>query len=143
MADLSIPARNSVAAQQEMFRLAQKECGLSMRAISEISGISFSTLKGWRDGSAMPAWAIGELGEAGVPDHLLSMVTAPWRRSVLTDEETDADLDDAAEAADEFATSVRRARSPKSPGGTAIVPQERAEIIPIGRRARAKLVKAA
>jgi hypothetical protein len=143
MADLSLPARDSVAAQAEMFRLAQAECGLSLRAISQRSPIPCSTLKGWRDGAAMPAWAIGELGDAGVPDHLLSLVTAPWKRSVLTDEETDSDLDDAADAAGEFAASVRRARHPQSPGGVHIVPQERAEIVPIGRKARAKLVKAA
>lgn len=143
MADLSIPARNSVAAQQELFRLAQHECGLSLRALSQISSIPFSTLKGWRDGSAMPAWAMGELADAGVPDHLLSLVTAPWKRSVITDEDSDSDLDDAADAADEFATEVRRARHPKSPGGTAIVHGEKALIIPIGRRAKAKLARVA
>lgn len=143
MADISIPARNSVAAQQELFRLAQKECGLSLRVISQLSPIPYNTLRGWAGGSAMPAWAIGELADAGVPDHLLSLITAPWKRSILTDEDTDSDLDDAADAADEFATAVRRARHPKSPGGTAIVHGEKAEIIPIGRRAKAKLAAVA
>lgn len=143
MADISLPARDSVAAQAELFRLAQHECGLSIRVISQRSPIPFSTLKGWKDGAAMPAWALGELADAGVPDHLLSLITAPWKRSVVTDEETDSDLDDAAEAAGEFASSVRRARHPQSPGGVHIVPQERAEIVPIGRKARAKLRRVA
>ena len=143
MADLSLPARDSVAAQQDMFRLAQKECGLSLRAISQRSPIAYNTLRGWAQGAAMPAWALGELADAGVPDHLLSLITAPWKRSVMTDEETDADFDDAADAAGEFAAAVRRARSPSSPGGTNIVHGEKAEIIPIGRRARAKLRRVA
>jgi hypothetical protein len=143
MTDLSLPARDSVAAQQELFRLAQKECGLSVRVISQRSPIPYNTLRGWAKDTAMPAWALGELADAGVPDHLLSLITAPWKRSVITDEDSDADLDDAAEAADEFATEVRRARHPKSPGGTAIVHGERAVIIPIGRRAKAKLARVA
>jgi hypothetical protein len=143
MAELSLPARDSVASQAEMFRLAQAECGLSLRVISQRSPIPFSTLKGWRDGAAMPAWALGELADAGVPDHLLTLVLAPWKRSVVTDEETDADIDDAADAAGEVASIVRRARHPNSPGGTAIVHTERAEIIPIVRRAKAKMARVA
>lgn len=139
MADLSLPARDSVAAQQEMFRLAQKEEGLSLRALSQRSPIPYNTLRGWAGGSAMPAWAIGELADAGIPDHLLSLITAPWKRSLVTDEETDTDLDDAAEVAGELASAVRRARHPNSPGGVAIVHTERAEIIPIARRALPKL----
>lgn len=143
MADLSLPARDSVAAQQELFRLAQKECGLSLRVLSQRAPIPYSTLKGWRDGAAMPAWAIGELGDAGVPDHILSLVTAPYKRTILTDEESETDLDDAAEAADEVASAVRRARHPNSPGGPAIVHCERANIVPLVRRAKSKLARVA
>lgn len=145
MADLSLPARDSVAAQQELFRRAGSEEGLSLAALhARDKHLRMSTLRGWASGeTAMPAWAIGALGEAGIPDHLLSLVTAPWTRSVVTDEETDSDMDDAADAAGEVVTAVRRARHPNSPGGVAIVHTEKAEIVPLVRRARAKLRKVA
>lgn len=86
MADLSLPARDSVDAQRELFRRAASEHQLPIAALARLSGISASTLKGWNDGAAMPAWAIGALGAAGVPDELLSLVTSPWSRSVVTDD---------------------------------------------------------
>jgi hypothetical protein len=139
MADLSLPARDSVAAQAEMFRLAQADHGLSLRVLSQRSPISYGTLRGWQNGAAMPAWAIGELADAGIPDELLSLITEPWKRSIVTDDETETDIDDAAEAADDVVAEVRRARHPRSPGGTAIVHTEKAKIIPLVRKARAKL----
>ncbi|MFM9829692.1 MAG: hypothetical protein ACKVOB_13280 [Sphingomonas sp.] len=142
MADLCQPARDSVAAQSELFRRAQCECGLDLRVIAAASPIPFSTLKGWKDGSAMPAWAIGALGAAGVPDHLLSLITAPWQRSIVTDETGDGDLDTAAIEASDFAASVARARSPLSPGGVAIVPQEVAVIQPKRQRALSAMQRA-
>lgn len=146
MANLSPTARNSVAAQQELFRRAASDElpePLTLRALEQRTGISFSTLKGWRDGAAMPAWAIGELGDAGIPDHLLSLVTAPWKRNVSTDEDGDGDLDTAALAANDFSNEVQRARHPASPGGPAIVPQERAVIVPKLQVAKSAIARAA
>jgi hypothetical protein len=55
----------------------------------------------------------------------------------------DADLDTAADDAGELATAVRRARHPASPGGVAIVPQERVNILPLARKAAASARAAA
>jgi hypothetical protein len=121
-----------------MFRRAEAEEGLSLRVLSKRSPIPYTTLKGWRDGAAMPAWALGALGEAGIPNEILSLVLEPFRRHVGTDEEGESDFDDAALAANDLSTAVQRARHPKSPGGVAIIHTERAEIIPIARRAAAK-----
>lgn len=93
MADVPLPGRDSISAQREMFRLAEKECGLSLRAIAAKSPLKLPTLKGWRDGAAMPAWALGALADAGIPDHLLSLVLEPFGRLVLTDDRDDGDLD--------------------------------------------------
>lgn len=93
MADIPLPGRDSIEAQREMFRLAERECGLSIAAIASRSPLHLGTLKGWRDGAAMPAWAVGALGTAGVPDHLLSLLLAPFGRHVGTDEGSDGDLD--------------------------------------------------
>jgi hypothetical protein len=127
-----------------MFRRAHSEKGLSIAAISKRSSIGRSTLKGWNDGAAMPAWAVGALGAAGVPDHLLSLVTEPFARCVVTEpDDTDGDLDTAAIDANEFANEVQKARHPNSPGGLAIVPQERAVIEPKRQRAAASMRRAA
>lgn len=135
MADLCQLSRNSVTAQRDMFRFAEQDHGITFKILLLRTGISLSTLKGWRDGAAMPAWAIGKLGkDGGIPDHLLSLVLEPFERHVGTDEDGDGDLDTAGLDASEFAQAVQRARHPSSPGGVAIVPQERAHIIPLARR---------
>lgn len=143
MADLSLPARDSVAAQSELFRRAASEQQLTIAAIASRSGIAPATLKGWKDGAAMPAWAIGALGSAGVADELLSLITSPWNRCVVTEEGGDGDLDTAAIEAADFVGEVARARSPNSPGGVAIVPQEAAIIHPKRQRACAAMRRAA
>lgn len=144
MGNLSPPARDSVAAQAEMFRRAKQEFGLSIPVLAKLTPIPKTTMEGWEKETAMPAWAIGALGEAGVPDHLLSLITAPWQRCVVTEEDgEDGDLDTAALAANDFAATVLGARSPKSPGGVAIVPQEAAIIHPKRQRAVALMRRAA
>lgn len=93
MSNIPLPGRDSVEAQRELFRLAAKEQGLTIEVIAQRSPLNVSTMKGWRDGAAMPAWAIGALGAAGIADHLLSLITAPYGRHVGTDETGDGDLD--------------------------------------------------
>lgn len=92
MAILPAPGQDSVEAQRELFRLAAKECGLSIPVIAARSPLHESTMKGWRDGAAMPAWALFQLGAAGVPDHLLSLVGAPFGKHVGSDETDDGDI---------------------------------------------------
>jgi hypothetical protein len=147
MADLSPLARDSVDAQAIMFVRLEKEEGLGLhdlrKRMPENHRIPFSTLKGWANGTQMPAWALGALGRAGVPEHLLSLVLDPFDRHVGLNEEGEGDFDDAALAGQELAASVQRARHPNSPGGMAIVHTERAEIIPLARKACAKARRAA
>lgn len=90
MADLSQSARNSIALQREMFRLAEQEHGLSLAVLAKTRNLSASTIKGWRDGSAMPAWALGELR---LPDDVVSLILSPYEKHVGTDEPGDGDLD--------------------------------------------------
>ena|ERR1051325_565180 len=144
MADLSLPARDSVAAQHELFSRAEREEGLSIAVIAKRSPLSASTMKGWKDGSAMPAWALGALKQAGVPDHLLTLVLDPFDAAVVSNpEDGEGDLDTAAGHALEFAGEVQKARHPKSPGGLAIVPQEKVIIEPKRQRACASMRRAA
>lgn len=93
MADIPLPGRNSIEVQADLFRLAKRDYGLSLEVIAANSPLKLGTLKGWQAGAAMPAWAIGALGTAGVPDHLLSMLLEPFGKHVGTDESDDGDLD--------------------------------------------------
>lgn len=143
MADLSLPARDSVAAQRDLFDRAASEEGLSIAILAKRSPLSASTMRSWRDGVTMPAWAVGALKQAGIPDHLLTLILAPFAASVVSDtEDGEGDLDTAAHDAIDFAGAVARARSPKSPGGVAIVPQEKAVIHPLRQRACSSLRRA-
>lgn len=142
MADIPLPGRDSVEAQREVFRLAAID-GLTIDVLAKRSPLKASTMKGWRDGAAMPLWAAGALGEAGVKDEHLSLLLAPFARHIGTDEDGDGDLDTAGLDAGEAAHEIQRARHPNSPGGVAIVPQERAVIVPILRRAVASGRRAA
>jgi len=135
MADLDQAARNSVALQREMFRLAEHEHGLSVAVIARTRNLSPSTVKGWRDGAAMPAWAIGALR---LPDDLTSLVLSPYAKHVGTDEEGDADPDDLARASLGLAGEVAAARDPNGPGGSTIVPMERERIRNAARQVCAK-----
>src|SRR4051812_3030773 len=120
MTDLSLPGRDSVDAQTELFRRAAQEESLTIPVLHQRNKhLKTSTMKGWAAGACMPAYAIGELRQAGVPEHLLSLVLEPYSMHVGDDEDGEGDLDTAADEAIEFAHEVQRARSPKSPGGIA------------------------
>lgn len=143
MADLSQKARNSVALQKEMFRLAERDHGLSIAVLAKTRDLSVSTLKGWREGSAMPAWALGELD---LPDDLVSLVMQPFKRAVvsLTDDGDEvADFDNLGLEALGLAGEVAAARSPNSPGGIQIVHSEVAMIRDRARPLCAKLRRVA
>lgn len=137
MADVEQSKRNSVALQKEMFRLADSEHGLSLGVLARTRKIPLSTLKGWNDGSAMPAWALGALG---LPDDLVSLVLQPFRKFIGTEEAGDeGDIDALGLEALGLAGEIATARSEQSPGGPRIVPMERARI---GARARKLCPKA-
>ncbi len=140
MASLCQPAQDSVAAQAEMFRRARVEFGLTPDVIHQrFKPLKVSTMREWAKGAAaMPAWAIGALGEAGVPDDLLSLVMEPFARHVSTNADEDQDLDGLAEDAAEYSHEYARARHPSSPGGVSIVPQEKTALVDLGGRLKAR-----
>lgn len=143
MTDLCQAARNSVAAQSDMFRFAERDHALSIRVLHLRTDIPMSTLAGWAKGTVIPAWGLFKLGKQGrIPDHLLSLVGEAFERHVGTDESGEGDLDTAALDASEFARAVQQARHPASPGGVAIVPQEVARIVPFAKQATASARRA-
>lgn len=132
MADVPLPGRDSIEAQRDLFRRAEHECGLSIAVLAQRSPLAISTMKGWREGAAMPAWALGALGEAGVPDHLLSLVVAPFGRRVETDEVSDGDLDELSREGAHFIAEHADARA-----DGVVTPIERARL-----RAKAERIAA-
>lgn len=137
MADVCRNGRNSIALQREMFRLAEHEHGLSLAVLARTRGLSLSTLKGWREGAAMPAWALGELA---LPDDLTSLVLSPWAKHVGSDEDGEiGDLDDLECEASGIVHEIAKAKRDRI-----VTPQERAKIagmtrhmLPIARKVAA------
>lgn len=125
----------TLKAQDTMFRLAEREYGLTLKAIHSDTRIPVETLRSWKGTKGaqamMPVWAINAL--AGViPDDLLSLLTEPGDRC-LTQTDDDDELDDLGDRADAVAREVRRARHPKSPGGTEIIALEEERIKRLAR----------
>lgn len=139
MCNMNGLARNSVAAQERMFRLAERDFGLSIKALHFETKIPKTTLQGWKDGTTMPAWALGALGKAGVPDHLLSLCLNGFGKHVGTNDHDDGAFHEAATEANGFAVEYLTATSPESEGGTAITPREAAKLGEKAMKAGAKL----
>jgi hypothetical protein len=134
-----LQARLSVEAQERMFRLAERDFGLSIAILSAESGIPASTLRDWKGGATMPLWAAGALAQAGLPDYLLSLPLRPYGRVVATETLEDAALHEAAEGAAEFAQEYLKATSPASESGPDLSPREKARLGELGERHGAKL----
>lgn len=139
MCNQQAKARNSVELQERLFRLAERDRGLTLAILSDDTRIPLATLRGWKNGTTMPAWAIGALGEAGVPDYLLSLVLNPFKRHVGTDQDGDGTLHEAAFEANGFSQEYLSATSPDSEGGAAITPREAAKLGERAMRAGSKL----
>lgn len=139
MCDYRALAQNSVSAQADLFRIAERDHGKSIKVLHAETKIPKPTLRSWAKGTTMPAWALFALGKAGIPDHLLSLVGDPFQRFVGTDEDGEAPFHEAALEAGGFQQEYLTATSPDSEGGPAITPREAARLRERGARAGAKL----
>ena len=122
----------TLAAQKRVFRLAARDHGLTLKAISLDSGIPYNTLRCYAgnngEQSVMSLPSFVKLCGI-IPDELLSQLLAPADRHLEQDEEDeDAAFDDLAEHAGEVERLVRKARHPNSPGGTEIIAVEEEHI---------------
>lgn len=132
-------ARDSVQAQERLFRLAKRDHNLSIATLHLETKIPKQTLTDWSHGTTMPAWALGALGKAGVPEYLLSLILDPFQRFVGKNETGDGVYHEAAAGATEYAQEFLSATSPDSEGGPAITPREAARLGEVARRAGGKL----
>ena len=85
-------ARQSIAAQAHMFRLAERDHGLTRKVLHLETGIPLSTLKSWAGDTAIPVYGLALLAQV-IPDHLTSLLLEPAGKIIVTAEEGDGDLD--------------------------------------------------
>lgn len=133
--------RRILDAQSRIFRLAEHDHGLTLKAISIDSGIKYETLRSYKGDKGaqamMPVSALCKLVGV-VPDELLSHLLDPVGRHIVQDDD-DSGLDTLGDDADAVAAEVRRARAPQSPGGVEIVDIEEARIRQKALRLRRKV----
>jgi hypothetical protein len=92
MADDIEITRNVLTAQERMFRLAERDYGLTRKAISLETGISRDTLTSWMRGVQMPLAAFVRLSKC-IPDELTSLCLEAADKHVGTNAPGDGDLD--------------------------------------------------
>ena len=117
--------------QQTVMRIAcdPVRFGLTLKEISEGSGIPYSTLRSYAGNNGepaeMPLSALYKLVGV-IPDELLSLLLPAGR--MIVEVPAEIDHDEICEAAQELLIEKARAHHPESPGGREIVPEEDARL---------------
>ena len=117
----------TLEAQERMFRLAQRDYGLTLQQISLDSGIPYNTVRSYAGHNGaptmMPLSAVNKLAGV-VPDKLLSHLLFPSCRFIAEASAEESDHDGFAGNCIDFAAIYQKARHPSSPGGVEIVREE-------------------
>lgn len=137
MTDAHGTEQETKAAQKEMFRLAERDYGLSLGVIESEAGLREGALKPYNHSNIfarakMPLWIFVRLCRV-LPDDLTSLCVEGAGKRIASNKGAD-DLDALATEAGDFAHEYSRARHPASPGGVEIVPQEAVPLHEIKRR---------
>lgn len=127
--------------QRDIGRLIQADTKMSLKTIAQDSGIPYSTVCTYFSQEANLRLAELPLSNyvrlVGVlPDDWLSRLLDPADRHLAQNGDADNEFDDLADKADEVAREVRRARHPRSPGGTEIIATEEERIRHLTRALR-------
>lgn len=115
------------AGQLAMFRLAERDHGLSLKILALETGIPFGTLRSYAQGTTMPVPALVKLSKV-IPNELTSLMLDPGGKVLADAEPEETDIDDLARAAVDILQRYVTARHPESPGGIRIVHNEVADI---------------
>ena len=110
----NIPARQK-ATQERIFRLAQRDHGLTLKAISMDSGIGYTTIQSYARGEAVMSITSLFSLVGVIPDDLLSLLLPEGRRIVRAPEELNHD--DIADAMRDYLAAKDHAHHPDSPAG--------------------------
>jgi hypothetical protein len=132
----------TLGTQRRIGRLAERDHGLSLKAISLDSGIPYNTIRsyfGQSDGMAqavLPVTALVKLIGV-VPDYLLSQLLDPAHKRIADQNDGDDDHDTLAANCIDFASRTAAARHPDGPGGVEITEDEDRELRQSRQRLRA------
>lgn len=108
--------------QERVFRLAQRDHGLTLKAISLDSSIGYTTVQSYAKGEAVMSIAALFKLVGVVPDELLSLLLPDGRVIVQAPEEIDHDQ--LASGMVEYLAEKQQAHRPESECGPAIGPTE-------------------
>lgn len=111
------------AGQLTMFRLAERDHGLTLKILALESGIPFGTLRTYAQGTAMPVSALCKLSRV-IPNALTSLMLDPAGKEICDAEASDTDFDDLARVALDYASAHAAFRHPQSDGGIRLVHTE-------------------
>ncbi len=117
----NIPSRQK-ATQERVFRLAQRDHGLTLKAISLDSGIGYTTIQSYARGEAMMSIASLYCLIGVVPDELLSLLLPDGR--VIVRAPAEINHDQIAEAVADYAAAKNACHHPESEAGRDIGPTE-------------------
>jgi hypothetical protein len=110
------------AEQKRVFRLAQRDHGLTLKAISLDAKLGYTTIQSYAKGEAVMSIASLFKLIGVIPDELLSLLLPDGRQIVQAPEEIDHD--EIAEAVQDYLLAKERAHHPSSPAGRDIAPCE-------------------
>ena len=118
------------ATQERIFRLAARDHGLTLKAISLDSGVCYSTLRSYAghngEPAEMPVSALFKLIGV-VPNELLSLLL-PEAQAIVT-VPTGIDHDELAELAQDYLAAKSKAHHPESEAGRDIGPGEHSALM--------------
>lgn len=114
--------QNVKSAQERVFRLAKRDYGLTLKAISLDSGIDYDSICNYAKGETQMGLAALDALIGVIPDVLLSLLLSGDRVIVRTPE--GIDHDQIAEACQDFLVAKHAAHHPESEAGREIGPGE-------------------
>lgn len=109
--------------QERVFRLANRDYGLTLKAISLDSGIAYNTIQGYASGSAVMSIASLFKLVGVIPDALLSLLLPDGRAIVAMPE--GVDIDEVELACRDLLAAKGEAHRPESEAGREIGPNEK------------------
>lgn len=113
--------------QKRIFRLSERDYGLTQKAVSMDSGIPYTTIRTYASGEAvMPVTALVKLVGV-IPDSLLSQLLDPAARCIVRIP-AGVDYDEVSKVCREFLDEKERAHHPQSEQGREIGPVESREL---------------
>lgn len=110
------------AAQERIFRLAVRDHGLTLKAISLDSGLGYTTVQSYAKGEAVMSIAALFRLVGVIPDELLSLLLPDGR--VIVQAPAEIDHDEICEAMRDYMAEKDHAHHPESEAGREIGPGE-------------------